>query len=156
METDVRIMNLSNPSMKPLKFVNCFYHIRNINRSIIWQKIIAWQPGPGCSKLMTSLVNETLKFQTLVFQICQYFLSKKCEKAFARFSHFFNKNISIFGYKAVKHLTSWPLNELIKLRMLWTTRPWTGNRRDPDERWLSMSHLMRIWTVCSCFSQKVV
>ena len=29
--------------------------------------------GPGCSKLTTSLVNETLKFQTLISQICQYF-----------------------------------------------------------------------------------
>ena len=30
--------------------------------------------GPGCSKLTTSLVNKTLKFQTLLSQICQYFL----------------------------------------------------------------------------------
>ena len=29
--------------------------------------------GPGCSKQTTSLVNETLKFQTLISQICQYF-----------------------------------------------------------------------------------
>ena len=29
--------------------------------------------GPGCSKLTTSLVNETLKFQTLISQICHYF-----------------------------------------------------------------------------------
>ena len=29
--------------------------------------------GPGCSKLTTSLVNETSKFQTLISQICQYF-----------------------------------------------------------------------------------
>ena len=38
---------------------------------------------------------------------------------------FSTKNISVFGYKAVKHLTSWPLNELIKLTMLWTTGPCT-------------------------------
>ena len=30
--------------------------------------------GPGCSKLTTSLVNVSLKFQTLISQICQYFL----------------------------------------------------------------------------------
>ena len=36
------------------------------------------------------------------------------------FSHFFNKNFSVFGYKVVKHLTSWPLNELT---MLWTSGP---------------------------------
>ena len=33
-------------------------------------------PGPGCSKLTTSLVNDSLKFQTLIAQICQYFCRK--------------------------------------------------------------------------------
>ena len=66
------------------------------------------RPGPSCSKLTTSLVNVSLKFQTLISQICQYFLLKKCEKLLQckSFSHFFNKNISVFGYKVVKHLTS--------------------------------------------------
>ena len=36
---------------------------------------------------------------------------------------FSTKNIAVFGYKSVKHLTSWPLNGLIKLTMLWTTGP---------------------------------
>ena len=51
------------------------------------------QPGPGCSKLTTSLVNVSLKFQTLISQICQYFLLKKCEKLLQckSFSHFFKK-----------------------------------------------------------------
>ena len=51
------------------------------------------QSGPGCLKLTTSLVNETLKFQTLISQICQYFFMKKCEKLLQckSFSHFFNK-----------------------------------------------------------------
>ena len=40
------------------------------------------------------------------------------------FSFFSTTNISITGYKVVKHLTSWPLNELVKLTMLWTTWPW--------------------------------
>ena len=64
--------------------------------------------GPGCSKLMTSLVNVSLKFQTLISNICQYFLLEKCEKLLQckSFSHFFNKNISVFDYKVVKHLTS--------------------------------------------------
>ena len=39
------------------------------------------------------------------------------------FSHFCNKNNSVFGYKVTKHSTSWPLNELMKLTMLWTTGP---------------------------------
>ena len=29
--------------------------------------------GPGCSKLTTSLVNVSLKFQTLISEISQYF-----------------------------------------------------------------------------------
>ena len=49
--------------------------------------------GLGCSKLTTSLVNVSLKFQTLISRICQYFLLKKCEKLLQckSFSHFFNK-----------------------------------------------------------------
>ena len=64
--------------------------------------------GPGYSNLTTSLVNVSIKFQTLISEICQSFLLKKCEK----FSHgksftdFFNKNFSVFGYKVVKHLRS--------------------------------------------------
>ena len=50
-------------------------------------------PGPGCSILTSSLVNVSLKFQTLISQICQDFLLKKCEKLLQckSFSHFFNK-----------------------------------------------------------------
>ena len=33
--------------------------------------------GPGCSKLTTSLVNVSLKFQKSKTKICQYFLLKK-------------------------------------------------------------------------------
>ena len=83
--------------------------------------------GPGFSKLTTPLVNVLLKFQMLISQIHQYFLLKKCEKLLQckSFSHFCNKNFSVFGYKVIKHLTSWPLNELVKLTMLWTTGPRT-------------------------------
>ena len=60
--------------------------------------------GPGCSKLTTLLVNVLLKFQTSISNTCQYFLLKKCTaKASLIFS---TKNISVFDYKVVKHLTS--------------------------------------------------
>ena len=64
----------------------------------------------------------SLKFQMLTSEICQYFLLKRCEKLLhcKSFSHFFNKKFSVFGYKVVKHLTSWPLSELVKLTMLRT------------------------------------
>ena len=48
----------------------------------------------------------------------------KCEKLSKAPLIFFYKNIGVFGYKVVKHLTSWSLNELIKLTMLWTTGSW--------------------------------
>ena len=61
----------------------------------------------GCSKL-TTLVKVSLKFQTSVSEKCHYFLLKKYEMILhcKSFSHFFNENISVFGYKVVKHLTS--------------------------------------------------
>ena len=49
-------------------------------------------PGPGCSKLTTLLVNVSLKFQTLISSICQYFLLKKCEKLLS----FFQQKISVY------------------------------------------------------------
>ena len=41
----------------------------------------------------TLLVNVLLKFQTLISQLCQYFLLKKCEKLLQlkSFYHFINK-----------------------------------------------------------------
>ena len=52
--------------------------------------MVSETPGPGCSKLTTSLVNVWLNFQELISQICQYFLLKNYEKC-KSFSHFFNK-----------------------------------------------------------------
>ena len=81
--------------------------------------------GPGCSKLTTSLVNISLKFQMFISKICQYFYWKNMRSfCIAKASLIFaTKNIRLFIYKVVKHFTSWPLNELVKLTMLWTTGP---------------------------------
>ena len=49
-------------------------------------------PWPGCSKLTTSLVNVSLKFQTLIYQTCQYFLSKK----FVKLSLIFSTKNSVY------------------------------------------------------------
>ena len=38
-------------------------------------------------------------------------------------SFFQQNNVSVLGYKVVKHLSNWPIIELVKLTMLWTTRP---------------------------------
>ena len=67
--------------------------------------------GPGCPKLTMSLVNVSLKFQTLISQICQYFLLKKFEKLLQckSFSDFFNKKfqcIWLLSRKTLNELTS--------------------------------------------------
>ena len=54
--------------------------------------------GSGCSELTTSFVNVSLKFQTLISQIRQYFLLKKFEKLLHSSLLFSTKNISVFGY----------------------------------------------------------
>ena len=61
--------------------------------------------GPSCSKLTTSLVNVSLKFQTLIAEILQNFLLKNCEKLLhcKSFSHFFQEKISM--HLVIKHLT---------------------------------------------------
>ena len=75
------------------------------------------RPGPGCSKLTTSLVsklttslvNISLKFQTLISKKCQFFFVEKMGEAFAVQKLFFifsTENFSVFGYKVVKHLRS--------------------------------------------------
>ena len=57
----------------------------------------------------------------LISDLCQYFLLKKCEASLI----FSTKNIGVVCYNVVKHLMSWPLNELVKLTMLLTTGPRT-------------------------------
>ena len=58
----------------------CFHcDIRKIIFELSSIPPLIWSSGPGCSKPMTSLVNVSLKFQTLISQIRQYFLLKKCE-----------------------------------------------------------------------------
>ena len=47
----------------------------------------------GCSKLTTSFVNVSLKFQTLITELYQYFSLKNCEKLLhcnAKASHIFS------------------------------------------------------------------
>ena len=45
--------------------------------------IPGWIPGPSCSKLTTSLVNDSLKFTSSDTRICRNFLLKKMWVAFA-------------------------------------------------------------------------
>ena len=67
-------------------------HLNKINESTL-HPLNGKIPGPSCSKLTTSLVSVSLKFQTLILQIHCYFLLKKCENPLhcKGFSDFFNK-----------------------------------------------------------------
>ena len=66
-----------------------------------------WRNEPGCSKLMMSLVNVSLKLW--------------CKS----YSHFFSKHtceLDIVVTRTVNILTT---NELVKITRLWTTGPWS-------------------------------
>ena len=56
-------------------------------------------------KITMSLVNVLLEFQTLTSVIIQYFLLKNCVKLLHSLI-FSTKNVSVFGYTVIKHLTS--------------------------------------------------
>ena len=81
----IALRGLANPC--------CRLGIKALDPTSYSQDLESVRSGPGCSKLTTSLVNMSLKFQTLISQICQYFLLKKCVKLLhcKSFSHFFNK-----------------------------------------------------------------
>ena len=57
-----------------------FHYFEALMSCLIWSIVsrslyMIWgiQSGPGCSKLTTSLVNVSLKFQKSKTEICQYF-----------------------------------------------------------------------------------
>ena len=76
------------------------HFLKNLTNSHSFGVLLADQ-GPVVQNLTMSLVNEMLKFQTLISQICQYFLLKKCEKLL---HSFFQQKISVYFVKnSVKH-----------------------------------------------------
>ena len=96
-EKRLRVAFLSMQSNQILPFSTD--HLQTI-ANLDSDKLRFWSvcAGPGCSKLTMSLVNVLLKFQTLISQICPYFLLKKCEKLLQckSFSHFVNKKYQCF------------------------------------------------------------
>ena len=76
--------------------------IESKNNKTLFFLLECKRTGPGCSKLTASLVNDSLKFQTLISQICQYFLSKKCEKLLQKL---FSTKISVYLIHLQKLLT---------------------------------------------------
>ena len=74
--------------------------------------------GPSCSKLTTTLVNDSLKFTSSDTQICWNFLLKKWVQKLLKF--FAAKNIRILSIESAKTINEMTLNELTTL---WTTGP---------------------------------
>ena len=82
--------------------------------------------GPSCSKLTTSLVNDSLKFTLSGTQIFWYFFCWKNVSSFcsAKATHILSaKNIKILYIESAKTVNEMTLNELVKLTTLWTTGP---------------------------------
>ena len=102
----------------------------------IWKNTIGstkHTSGPSCSKLTTSLVNDSLKFTSSDTQICWNFLLKKNVSSFcsAKATHIFPaKNIIILCIESAETVNEMTLNELVKLTTLWTTGPWSITTAD--------------------------
>ena len=79
-----------------------------------------WHPGPSCSKLTMSLVNDSLKFTSSDTQIYSKFLLKNVSSfCSAKATHIFSaKNIRILCIESANTVNEMTLNELVKLTML--------------------------------------
>ena len=79
-----------------------------------------WTSGPSCSKLTTSLVNNSLKFTSSDTQIYSNFLLKNVSSfCSAKATHIFSaKNIRILYIESAKIVNEMTLNELVKLTTL--------------------------------------
>ena len=73
------------------------YRLVTKKYSLVSFPVFIITPGPGCSKLTTSSINVSLKFQTLISEIQQYFCSAKA-------SLFFQQKISV--YLVIKSLNT--------------------------------------------------
>ena len=86
----------------------CHVPLKSVSVTLQTEILSTKTSGPGYSKLTTLLVNVSLKFQMHISEICQYFLLKNVRNFFngKLLSFFSAKNISVFGYEVIKHLTS--------------------------------------------------
>ena len=95
----------------------------------IWKCLQKCLPGPSCSKLTMSLVNDSLKFTKIYVEWYSNVLKFFCWKNVSSFcsakaTHIFSaKNIIILYIESAKTVKEMTLNELVKLTMQWTTGP---------------------------------
>ena len=109
----------------PLTFTQVIAFYGLVSGRQLWQylPISNPKPGPSCSKLTTSLVNDSLKFTS---SDMLKFFAEKMWVAFAvqkLLTFFQQKNIRILYIESAKTVNEMTLNELVKLRTLWTTGP---------------------------------
>ena len=85
-------------------------------------------PGPSCSKLAMSLVNDSFLKWYFKWKFKWYanMLNFFAEKMWVAFAHIFSaKNIRILYIESTEIVNEMTLNELVKLTTLWTTGPWS-------------------------------
>ena len=87
------------------------------------QYLLDWLPGPSCSKLTMSLVNDSLKFTSVIRKYAEIFCWKNVSSfCSAKATHIFSaKNIRILCIESARTVNEMTLNELVKLTTLWTT-----------------------------------
>ena len=86
------------------------------------------------------------------------FFLEKLREAFVvqKLLSVFQQNISAYLVIFVNHVMSWPLNELVKLIMLWTTGPRSNLNRYIDESTVKLNEIsaceknavMVLWQIC--------
>ena len=79
--------------------IHCMSLLTDIGSYIVtqfslWYYIFGYYTGPGCSKLKMSLFNVTLKFQTLISEICQMFFVEKMREV-QKLPSFFQQKTSV-------------------------------------------------------------
>ena len=106
------------------KTFNYLFFLWHLQQMIKWQKQFLWMqilplllstksPGLSCSKLTTSLVNDSLKFTSSDKQIC--FCPKNVSSfCSAKATHIYSEKISEYCVlNPLKKLTKWPLTSLL-------------------------------------------
>ena len=96
--------------------------------------------GPSCSKLTTSLVNDSLNLHRVIRKYAKIF----CWKNVKSYLHFFSKKYRNFlGIESAKIVNEMVLNEFVKLTTLWTTGPWWYFVHAQDDHDLSILRMLK-------------
>ena len=82
--------------------------------------------GPVVQNLTKLFAKVTLKFLSWNMANTLIFFAEEIRVAFAlqSYSHFLSKNLNVFENTLDTTVNKFVINELVKLKVLWTTGPW--------------------------------